>query len=579
MKTLIFTTVMMLAVYSAEAQLCFDVKQIGGTGNDRCSSSAIDAAGNLYISGVFSGTVDFDPGPGVDTRISNGNFDAYLCKFSTLGNLVWARTWGGSNMDRADGLALNKFNQIYVCGPYQSTVDFDPGIGTDIHTSNAGSMNNPYISMFDTAGNFIWVRTWGTINGGSEAYSCATDKFGNVYAVGDFHDQPGVAIDFDPGINVDNHFINGIDSSLNFDAWLVKYDSMGNYQWGKNWGGDLYDDGPTVAVDDGGVYDAGMFMSQNADFDPDSVATDIHSSHGYIDVFINKFDLNGNHIWTRTWGGTGADDAGHILADNAGHIYIAGYFADTVDFDPGAGVFNLIGNTGIDDIFISKLDTSGNFIWAESMGGTGEDKAFPLTSDVNGDLYFSGIFSDTADFDPDSGVYNLYSAGGYDIYICKLDTDGDMIWAKSMGGSGDDRGSTISVANNGDIYLGGDFSATADLDPENSTYYLSSAGGTDIYINKIYDCSTVNINELDASESLSVQPNPANDNVNIKITSSSSTNNSVVNIYNMQGLLILHSEINNAMQKQINIQDIPSGVYIVKVIVENSIATAKLIKN
>jgi hypothetical protein len=577
MKKVYTIIVMLLTIMNGMAQICFEVKQIGGIGIDRCTSSAIDAAGNLYTSGVFSNTVDFDPGPGVDSRTSSGNFDAYLCKFSALGDLMWVRTWGGSMMDRADGLALDNYNHIYVCGPYQSIVDFDPGSGTDLHTSNAGTMNNPYISMFDTAGNYIWVRTWGTINGGSEAYSCATDKSGNVYAVGDFHDLPGVAIDFDPGIGVDNHYINGIDTAINFDAWLVKYDSMGNYLWGKNWGRDLYDDGPSVAVDDGGVYDAGMFMSQNADFDPDSVTTDIHSSHGNIDVFVNKFDLNGKHLWARTWGGTGADDAGHIIADNAGHIYIAGYFADTVDFDPGAGVFNLIGNTGIDDIFLSKLDTSGNFIWAESMGGTGEDKAFPLTSDGNGNLYFSGIFSDTADFDPGPGVYNLISAGAYDIYICKIDTAGNMIWAKSMGGPGDDRGSTISIAGNGDIYLGGDFSATADLDPENGIFNLTSLGNTDIYIEKLFACPTYIDENSNRSNSLMIYPNPASDNAVISVVSESKTNPPIT-IYNMQGETIFRSGLNGS-QAQIDVRAYPKGIYMVKVVWETKVESAKLIIN
>ena len=577
MKKISTIIVMLFAVMNGKAQICFDVKQIGGTGIDRCSSSAIDGAGNLYISGVFSGTVDFDPGPGIVSRTSNGDFDAYLCKFNAPGNLVWVRTWGGPNMDRADGLALDKFNHIYVCGPYQGTVDFDPGPSTDIHTSHAGTMNNPYISMFDTAGNFIWVRTWGTINGGSEAYSCATDKFGNVYAVGDFHDHPGVAIDFDPGIGVDNHYISGIDSSLNFDAWLVKYDSSGNYLWGKNWGGDLYDDGPSVAVDDGGVYDAGMFMSHNADFDPDLTATDIHSSHGDIDAFVNKFDLNGHHLWTRTWGGTGADDAGHIIADNAGHIYIAGYFADTVDFNPGPGVFNLIANPGIDDIYISKLDTAGNFIWAKSMGGTGEDKAFPLTSDGNGSLYMSGIFSGTADFDPGPGVYNLNSAGGYDIFICKLDTAGNMIWAKSMGGSGDDRGNTISVANNGDIYLAGDFSATADLDPETSTYYLTSAGNTDIFIEKLFVCPTSVDENINRTNSLMITPNPASDKAVISVLHESKTN-PLITIYNMQGETIFNSILNGS-QIQIDVSRYQKGIYLVKAVWESKVISTKFIVN
>jgi hypothetical protein len=237
----------------------------------------------------------------------------------------------------------------------------------------------------------------------------------------------------------------------------------------------------------------------------------------------------------------------------------------------------LVGNTGIDDIFISKLDTSGNFIWAKSMGGTGEDKAFPLTSDGNKSLYISGIFSDTADFDPSPGVYNLYSAGGYDIYICKLDTAGKMIWAKSMGGSGDDRGSTISVADNGDIYLGGDFSVTADLDPEITKYYLTSAGNTDIFIEKLFDCPTYIDENIIRTNSLMISPNPASDKIFISVLPESKTN-TYIRIYNMQGEIVFHSTLNES-QIQINVSGYSKGIYLVKVVMESKAVSTKFIIN
>jgi hypothetical protein len=468
---------------STFSQTKFNVKQIGGSGDDLGSTLAVDSFGNLFVAGNFSGSVDFDPGSGVDLHTSNGSSDIFLCKFDSAGNFLWAKTWGGPAMDRASGIAVDKWNNVYVAGPYQGTVDFDPGPGVDNHTSNAGTMNNPFIAKFDNNGNFRWARTWGG-KVGAEAYSCATDKNGNAYAVGDFSETAGVAVDFDPGPGVDNHYCNGA-----FDAWIVKYDSSGNYVWGRTWGGAGYDDGPSVAVDDGGVYDAGMFASQNCNF-AQGVGTDLHSSNGDIDVFINKFDLNGNHIWTRTWGGKGGDDAGKIIADQKGHIYIVGYYADTVDFDPGPGVRTLNSAGGISDVFLSKFDTAGNFIWAKSFGGPGEDKGFGLARDQAENLYLAGYFTSTGNFNPGPGTFNLTSAGGYDVFVSKLDSSGSFIWAKRFGGSGDDIAISCELDASNNLFIVGGFNGTANFDPGAGTYNLTSNGSRDIFIEKFYSAAS-----------------------------------------------------------------------------------------
>ena len=555
---------------SGQAQTCFNAWQIGSTGDDGANSVAFDRSGNVYITGPFSGTVDFDPGSGTDNHTSNGNWDVFLSKIGVNGNYCWTRTWGGTGNDRGCSVAIDKWGNVYVVGPFQGTVDFDPGTGIDNHTSNAGMMNNPFISKFDSNGNFRWARTWGGTTGG-EAYSCTVDSLGSIYAAGDFSENTGVPVDFDPGTGVDDHYCNGF-----FDAWLVRYDSLGNYLWGRTWGGIDYDDGPSVAVDAGGVYDAGMFMSLNCDFDP-GTGSDIHSSNGDIDAFVSKFDFNGNHLWTRTWGSVGPDDGGKVIADGSGHIYVAGYYADTVDFDPGPGTFPIIWAGGIADIYLSKLDTSGNFIWAKSMGGPGEDKSFAVALDKNGNLYTSGYFTGTADFYPGNQTFNLNSLGGYDIYISKSDTSGNFIWAKQMGGSGDDKALLSAVDDNGSLYTVGIFSGTADFDPDTGTYYFTSAGGTDMFISKIFDCPAGVENKV-IPDGLTISPNPADDRVLLKIASSKLQDNSLVCIYTLQGQLLSENRMDLSREKELNIQNLPPGIYVLKVILEHSVRTGKIIK-
>ena len=113
-----------------------------------------------------------------------------------------------------------------------------------------------------------------------------------------------------------------------------------------------------------------------------------------------------------------------------------GSFQGTADFDPGAGTFNLT-SAGDYDIFISKLDSSGNFVWAKSLGGTGYDVSYGIALDSGGNVYTTGSFSGTVDFDPGAGTFNLTSAGTGDIFVSKLDSNGNFVWARSLGGTSD----------------------------------------------------------------------------------------------------------------------------------------------
>ena len=125
--------------------------------------------------------------------------------------------------------------------------------------------------------------------------------------------------------------------------------------------------------------------------------------------------------------------ASSISSDAIGNIYTTGYFAGTVDFDPGNGITTL-DPTGA-DIFVHKMDSSGNFIWARSFGGIGEDRGLSLKVDDLGNVYTTGAFNGTADFDPSTGTANLTSNGFQDAFVSKLNANGDFVWVKQMGGS------------------------------------------------------------------------------------------------------------------------------------------------
>ena len=188
--------------------------------------------------------------------------------------------------------------------------------------------------------------------------------------------------------------------------------------------------------------------------------------------------------WAKGVGGSSAEAGNAIATDAGGNVYITGYFQGTVDFDPSTSVFNLTSKGG-DDIFISKLDSAGNLVWAKSMGGLGDDWGNSLALDAYGNVYITGSFSATADFDPSPNTINLTSAGAYDIFITKLDGGGNILWAKRFGGNAVDKGNSLALDPYGNVYTMGNFSTTADFDPSGNTFNLTSAGAYDIFITKL----------------------------------------------------------------------------------------------
>ncbi|MBT6372369.1 MAG: hypothetical protein HOJ86_06840, partial [Acidimicrobiaceae bacterium] len=131
------------------------------------------------------------------------------------------------------------------------------------------------------------------------------------------------------------------------------------------------------------------------------------------------------------FGGTNADYGYSVAVDSSGNVYTTGYFNGTVDFDPGAGTANLTSN-GYKDVFVSKLDSSGNYVWAKNFGGTGNDMGYSVAVDSSGNVYTTGYFTGTVDFDPGAGTTNLVPNGSSDAFVSKLDSSGDLVWAKNL---------------------------------------------------------------------------------------------------------------------------------------------------
>ena len=449
-----------------------------GTGSGGGYSITTDATGNVYTTGYFKYTVDFDPGVGTFNLTSAGYEDIFIQKLDSNGNLLWAISMEGTDSDYGNSITTDTLGNVYTTGCFRDTVDFDPGAGT-FNLTSVG-YKDIFIQKLDADGNLLWAVSMGGI-ATDIGHSIITDVAGNVYTTGGFN----WTVDFDPGADTHN-----LTSTGYYDIFIQKLDPNGNLIWARSMGGTSSDYGYSITTDAlGNVYTIGTFRDI-VDFDPGAGTFNLTSA-GYRDIFIQKLDPNGNLLWARSIGGAGDHEGLSITTDALGNVYTTGCFYGTADFDPGGSTYNLssVGNT---DIFIQKLDPNGNLLWAKSMGGIDGDQGNSISTDALGNVYTTGYFFLTADFDPGAGTFNLTSAGYKDIFIQKLDPNGNLLWARSMGGEsgiiGDDEGGSITTDALGNVYTTGYFRGIVDFDPGVGTLYLITAGSYDIFIQKLKPC-------------------------------------------------------------------------------------------
>jgi gliding motility-associated-like protein len=448
------------------------------------NSVATDASGNVYSTGVFGGGIDFDPGPDTFLLGAAGAFccpnDVYISKLDSSGNFVWARRIGSPSntfQDYSFSIALDKTGNVYITGAFADVVDFDPDTGT--YNLTATGATDIFILKLNSAGKFVWAKTMG---GGSWdiGYSVHVDPIGNVYTTGFFR---GTAANFDPNGSGYTMTSAGMD-----DVFVTKHNASGNFIWAKQLGGKGNETGYGITTDAAlKVYVTG-FYSDTADFNTGSGTTNLISNGGK-DIFVAKLDTAGNLIWAKSIGGPGDDQANAIVLDPTNHVYTTGEFMNGADFDPNTGSYQLVSQGSL-DIFISKLDTGGNFVWAKSMGGGGGDFCKSISLDSAENIYTTGYFTSIADFDPSPVSYFLTSNGWSDKFILKIDKLGNFVWAHATGGSDRDYGHSIAISPGGNIHTTGHFQKTIDFDPSTSVFNMTATGGNDAFVSKLWNCVT-----------------------------------------------------------------------------------------
>jgi hypothetical protein len=369
-------------------------------------------------------------------------------------------------------------------------MNLNPDSAGVLVTSNG--IGDFFIVKLDSNGQFLFGES---IGGSSNEASLAMhiDDVGNVYTTGYFSGT----VDFDPGAATFN--LTSVNSAL--EIFISKYDNQGNFIWAKSFSGNGNDVGFGIDTDPSGNILLTGYFNATLDFDPGPNSF-LLTSQGGKDIFALKLDSLGDFIWAKSFGGSGIDNQGRSLAvDGQGNVNITGYYTDSIDIDPDSTNL-MIGAVGSYDFFLVQLDSSGNLNWGHSFGNFSNDGGLAITVDQMDQVYISGYFRNSIDFDPGINIYNINSIGDADVFVAKYSSSGMFVTAKGFGGVGQELANSIDVDLNGNVHTSGGFNSSTDFDPSLNSSLIFSPNNFNGFSHSFQPCapSTVTIN-VDACES------------------------------------------------------------------------------
>lgn len=524
------------------------------------------AAGSIATTGAFQ-TV-FGGTAGMNT-------DAFLVKFDSSGNRLWATYVGGSLDDWGTAVSVDPQGSVYIAGVTNST----SGVSTagSHQPAYGGGSRDAFLARFDSAG----VRKWATYYGGTSnnmPSSVTCDTSGHVFMAGDANDNNGIST---PGAYQ-------FAKAGSWDGFLVKFDTAGVRQWGTYYGGTGTEVNFVHTVHGQNIYVAGLTPS---------IAT-IASSFAYqpayggggSDAFVARFDMDGNRLWGTYYGGTGSETVGGITCDSAGNIYLLGHttsdaaIASTGSYQPARSASSV-------DAFLVKLEPELGFrVWGTYYGGAGDEKTdiSRITADDSGNVYIVGNTTSTSGIATTDGWQTAYGGGDMDGFFAKFTWGGSRVWATYYGGTATD--DTRACAYDGNsMYICGQSNSTNNIATSNG-FKPTGGGGASFYQGYLakfgYPTYPPPDNTLVAGLSmpgaLAVYPNPGTGVFTLAGTVGNSDATAQVAVTDVAGRNILTT---NALisEGKLNMRlvlpaSVPPGIYIVKVATGADTQVLRLIK-
>ncbi len=462
-RSFVWSLFLCLIFFQSKAQQFDWAESIGGLGLDVGRAVTTDEDGNVFVVGNFTGGTHI-----ADTFLTGyGSMEAFVAKFTSEGDFLWARVISGPLEDMARGVVTDYEGNAYVVGHFTDTVTFAVTPTGTIAAKSAGGQD-VFVVKYSPNGQLMWKLT-----GGGTGNDTATDIdqyrwSGKLYVSGGFENRAsfGTATILSNGLS---------------DAFLLKMDMGGNAHWIRNGGGLEHDIAASVAVGNGeAIYITGDFYDQ-AQFGQSQL-----QAMGSSDMFLAKFTEDGTLQWVRTNGGTSVDVATSVGTDLNGKVFVAGYYQGTT-------FFQTFSATAIDynDVFVSKFDADGNCEWLSSAGSWNLDNCLGMAVDWDGSTYLTGFFEN------EMFAQNIsFEGNGYDIFILKYNPDGTIRYGRNAGAASSDFGTAICLGPDQSLYITGYYFFFADFDQ----ITIGNADYGDCFLARMTDI--LSISDEDAKESI-----------------------------------------------------------------------------
>ena len=437
---------------------------IGTAAGDAGKDVAADDAGTVYVVGNVA-----NAGQTAVSAADSPNL-GFVSRYSSDGGVVWTRYFANAIPDK---VATDGSGNVYLAGSFTGTTDFDPRRGVHNVTSVGGT--DGFVLRLSAKGNLNYVKTIGGA-GNDTASGLAVGHDGEVRFGGGFVGRS----------NFNSDGVFRISSSGARDGYIAALDTDGTFQWAGSFGGTGSETLQDMALDDNlNVVATGRYNGV-VDFDPTHGVSNNNIAPA-DEAFTLKWTDTGGFVFSAGFGGAGIDFATGVTADRAGNVYTVGNFQDSGDFDPSNSTFTLTGaNTGT--IFVSKLNPAGTFVYAKALGGASAAAVGPgdISVDKHQNVYLTGRFAGTQDFDPGAGTANLVSDGQDDVFVEKLDGNGAYVFAKSFGGTGDAFPTGSTLDHSGNILVTGSFESDVTFPAVGGGVVTkNSAGSSDIFLDKL----------------------------------------------------------------------------------------------
>jgi hypothetical protein len=446
--------------FSAHAQIDIPqwVDDIGGPSSN-CISSAVqsDSQNNVYVTGFYNGTVDFDPSTAVYNLTSVGEFDTFVAKYTSAGKLIWAISIGGSNTEQVNSMAIDQNGNPTISGQYNSTdFDVDPGPGKTILSSQGGY--DAFVVKFTTNGALMWAKS---IGGYATDYGghISTDSQGNIIET----------LRYQATVTVGSQSFNS--QSGNFNGLAIKYDSNGNVLWAINIGDNIDSEISGAEVDSqNNVIITGPFQGTD-NFNPLG-STPVTLNGNGDGVFVAKYTSSGILIWAKCFYGSVANS--FVCIDSQNNIYVDCPFTSNMNFNGTS-----LNPTGSQDIFLAKYSSGGTFQFVKDIGGQYSNVFnYSIRCSKDDNIFITGYFSGTIDFDPSpTSVANLTYHGQQDFFLAKYDSNLNYKWAFNGGNASCSSclGRSIAIDGNNNVLFTGGFCSTVNFSASTCSPYNVTA--------------------------------------------------------------------------------------------------------